>query len=233
LLLEGDTAAFGEGGIVRNRLTNLRFFGPDWPENAAGPNAGFDITDATGGIFTVRLWGRFAPGWCGGFSLGLSRSGINIVRAFARKVGQGRWVAEFQLQPMRADVDLRAVDFSALALEAAEAAEPIPVVLDSCYLDGSSDSGGALFLEVRGPDRVGFLGSLLGHLAALSLFPEEMAIETRGRVAFDCFHLKAAGGRLPSEEAQRALASHLDSLSRRLDKRATEHTEITEGTPAL
>ena len=40
----------------------------------------------------------------------------------------------------------------------------VPITLDSYYVDGSPESGPYVFVEVRGPDRVGFLGSLLERL---------------------------------------------------------------------
>ena len=50
-------------------------------------------------------------------------------------------------------------------------AHPGPVELTHFALDGSPDQGAALFLEVRGTDRIGFLGSLLRSLSELELSP--------------------------------------------------------------
>jgi UTP:GlnB (protein PII) uridylyltransferase len=64
---------------------------------------------------------------------------------------------------------------------------------------------------VRGPDRLGFLGSLLHALAGLDLSPREMLISTRDGEAFDRFFLKTTSGALPSEEMRRLLEARLDA----------------------
>jgi len=43
------------------------------------------------------------------------------------------------------------------------------------------------YLAVRGPDRIGFLGSLVRSLASHSLVPREMTISTCSGVAYDRF----------------------------------------------
>jgi UTP:GlnB (protein PII) uridylyltransferase len=84
-------------------------------------------------------------------------------------------------------------------------------VLSQYSLDGSTDVGPALYLEVRGPDRLGFLGSLLRSLARLELAPREMHITTSGGEAFDSFYLKTLSGAVPPEAARRALAAGLEA----------------------
>jgi UTP:GlnB (protein PII) uridylyltransferase len=78
----------------------------------------------------------------------------------------------------------------------------------------ADDKTGALLLEVKGLDRIGFLGSLLDRLAGLALFPEDMTIETQDEMALDRFALKALGGHSPSAEAHQALLTLLEDLRR-------------------
>src|SRR5437868_3237181 len=78
-----------------------------------------------------------------------------------------------------------------------------PIVRSHDALDGGPDVGPGLYLEVRGPDRLGFLGSLLRSLARLALSPREMLITTREGEAFDRFFLKTLSGAVPSDEVRR------------------------------
>ena len=71
----------------------------------------------------------------------------------------------------------------------------------------------ALDLEVQGPDRLGFLGSLLCSLARLELSPREMLITTSDGEAHDRFFLKTISGAVPSEATRRLLQVTLDAAS--------------------
>jgi hypothetical protein len=175
---------------------------------------GAEVTPWARDLFHLRIWGRFPAGWVGALSLGLSQRRLTIVRGFARKMVQGHWIAELQLRPMPGAPEVGTVDFIELALGDPEPGRRAPLALHSHYIDRSPDRGGMLFLEVRGEDCVGFLGSLLEGLAAVSLSPEEMRIETQGDIAFDRFQLRGMSGQLPSEEMRLALGRWLEGLIR-------------------
>jgi hypothetical protein len=118
-------------------------------------------------------------------------------------VNRGGWSAYFDLHRLKGAPALDAIDYCALAAQDDPQATRAAIDLERFTLIPML--GGGLQLEVRGRDCVGFLGSLLDRLAALSLFPEEMQIETIGHVAEDRFQLRGAGGRAVSEETRRAL----------------------------
>jgi hypothetical protein len=158
----------------------------------------------------VRLWGALGPFWADAFSLGLSDAGISILRGFARQDGSGRWIADFVLAPDVSSPAPSSLDFLALAARPPAARDGGLPRLSHYALDGGPDVGPSLYLEVRGPDRLGFLGGLLHALAGLELSPREMLISTRDGQAFDRFFLKTLSGRLPSEEVRRALEARLD-----------------------
>ena len=174
------------------------------------------------GRCAVLLRGELPDAWCRRLSLGLSRAGISIVRGFARRVGDGGWVAELHVVAADDGQDPAGLDHLALALALVAPGPPPPIAIDSYHVDGSPESGAHVFLEVRGRDRVGFLGSLLERLAALALFPDQMSIETWEGQALDAFYLRPErpGGRLRSEDAARELSEMLDEL--RLGRAATE-----------
>ena len=171
---------------------------------------GFALTRHTRSHSSVRLWGHLGPLWADAFSLGVSNAHISILRGFARQDAAGRWIAEFLLAPGEGAPDPASLDFLGMALGEQAPADGNPVALTHYALDGSPDVGAALYLEVRGPDRLGFLGSLLRSLARLGLSPREMLVSTRDGEAFDRFFLKTVSGQVPRDDAQRALAKMLD-----------------------
>ena len=199
---------------MRDRLISSRFFDLVSGADPASHDPRARVSRSGGGKHTLRLQGGFPAGWCGRLSLGLSAAGVSIVRGFARRIGDSDWVAELQVLAEDAAADPASLDLLALATAPPPAGPPAPITLDSYYVDGSPESGAHVFLEARGPDRVGFLGSLLERLAALSLFPDQMSIETWNGHALDCFYLRSErpGGRLRAPEAARELSAMLDGL---------------------
>ena len=137
-----------------------------------------------------------------------------MIRGFARRIDGGGWVSEFHLFAQDGRADPRDLDPLAFANAPAAPGPPVPISLDSYFVDGSPESGPYVFVEVRGPDRVGFLGSLLERMRDIWLFPEQMSVETWGGQARDTFYLRSArpGARLRSEESAREVATLLESL---------------------
>jgi hypothetical protein len=172
---------------------------------------GFTLTRNTQVHYSVRLWGHLGPLWADAFSMGLSRARIHILRGYARSDGGGRWIADFLIAPADAGVDPARLDYLALASGAFAAEEQAPLALTQFALDGAPDQGSVLYLEVRGRDRLGFLGGVLHTLARLALSPREMMVSTRDGEAFDRFFLQTVGGQVPPDEARRALARTLEA----------------------
>jgi UTP:GlnB (protein PII) uridylyltransferase len=71
-----------------------------------------------------------------------------------------------------------------------------------------------LVLTVRARDRMGFLASLLEHLAGLVLFPEEIRIDTFQNEAHDVLWLSSVGGQSPAPEIEAALRASLAGCTR-------------------
>jgi hypothetical protein len=178
---------------------------------APGDAPGFAVTHLTQAHWSVRIWGTLGPFWADAFSLGLADAGISILRGFARQDGAGRWIADFVLSPGTASPAPSSLDFLFLASRPPAARDGGPIVLSRYALDGGPDVGPSLYLEVCGPDRLGFLGSLLHALAGFDLSPREMLISTRDGEAFDRFFLKTTSGAIPSEEMRRLLEARLDA----------------------
>jgi hypothetical protein len=198
---------------VRDRLISSRFFELVCSDGA-GPAPRVRVQARGVGTYSLRLEGAFPDGWCGRLSLGLSRASLSVIRGFARRIDGGGWVAEFHLFSQDGLADPRTLDPLAFATAPAAPGPPVPITLDSYYVDGSPESGPYVFVEVRGPDRVGFLGSLLERLRDIWLFPEQMSVETWAGQARDTFYLRSArpGAGLRSEESAREVAAVLESL---------------------
>ncbi len=176
-------------------------------------SAGFSVFRKTRTLYSVRLGGPLHPLWADHLTRGLSGLGISVLNGFARRTLAGAWGAEFLVLPMPGAADPAAVDYVGLTRREPEA-DPPAIALDSYALDGSPEHAGLLYVEVRGPDRLGFLGGLLRLMAEQGLAPREMWIATWDGQAFDRFLLGAPDGRLPPEGARRALARALKSHRR-------------------
>jgi hypothetical protein len=175
---------------------------------------GFEIRRTGEGLCNLQLWGRLRPGWCGSLAEGLAQGGLSLVDGFARKIGPMRWLAEFGLDSRAATHDPLAVNYLELAARALPSGWRMPIDLHGYTLAASEKHGGSLYLEIRGADRVGFLGSLLTRFAYLSLFPEEMKIETREARVHDRFFLTGIGRTPPPSSMRDALELQLRSLVR-------------------
>src|SRR5260221_14538802 len=169
---------------------------------ARGDAPGFAVTHLTQTHWSVRIWGTLGPFWADAFSLGLSDLGISILRGFARQDGAGGWIADFVLSPGTASPAPSSLDFLFLASRPPAVRDGGPIVLSHYALDGGPDVGPSLYLEVRGPDRLGFLGSLLHALHGLDFSPRGMMISTREGEAFDRFFLKTTSGAVTSQEVR-------------------------------
>ena len=173
-------------------------------------SSGYRVVANTRSLYSVRLWGPLDTLWADRLTRGLSNVGLSILNGFARQEASGLWGAEFLVTPLAGAPDPETIDYISLTHE-----PPAPLasqlVLDGFDLDGSPERGGFLYLEVRGPDRVGFLGSLLLKLSELELVPREMWVTTRFGEACDRFLLNSSDGRSPTDEERLALEAALDA----------------------
>ena len=170
--------------------------------------AGVDVQPGADGLVHVSLWGRLPLGWPSALSAGLTERGVSIVSGFARR-NVGNWDAELAVRSSTHG-DATQVDYLGLAVKGSAPTPEVPIVLERFTLERSLQAGAErLLLDVWGEDRVGFLGSLLGRLAGLSLFPEVMAIETRASTVIDSFTLRAIGGMRPTDAVEKALHAQL------------------------
>jgi hypothetical protein len=162
------------------------------------------------GWYMVRLAGRLAPGWAGGFAQSLARHGFNIERGLVRRDARGHCVAEFEFSGAPAGVEPATLDYASFASSAASGSQATGLRLDDYSLVGPSGDG-TVALTLEAPDQAWFLGGLLERLAYFSLFPTEMWIETTGGMVKDRVHLRSIGGGPPSDDVLGMLRRWLDT----------------------
>jgi len=174
-------------------------------------NSGFEILTTASGNFELKIWGRFSPEWIGQLFSGLSRHKISIVRGTAKK-SLAYWETVFELEKTRFASDPRSLDFLALAKEEITSSPATCITISRFTLEPPEKHKGALYLEIQAKDQLGFLGQILNNLAFLTLFPEEISIDTVQGNIFDKFWIRGLGGNPPSATAQAALKKKLEEL---------------------
>lgn len=171
-----------------------------------------DLQPAGRGFYELNISGKFPPRWLANLTSALAARGISIQRGNASKLTPSLWQATLEIAPAGGGELPAGLDYPALAQTTA-AADPaaVPLHLDSYTLEQRE---GALFVEVKGADSVGFLVALLKTFAFFSLFPAEVQIDTPGGRVHDRFWLKGVGGLAPSESSRQGLQIELDKLCR-------------------
>ncbi|HOP41458.1 MAG TPA: hypothetical protein PLI53_10495 [Geobacteraceae bacterium] len=179
--------------------------------NPAEP--GFEIVPTGSGTYVLKLWGKLHPGCIGSLSSGLSRNKINIIRGQAVK-SISHWDILLEIAKSGFATDPNKLDLLALAKE--EDNDDVPqdsFSISRFTLEPPEKHNDALYLEVKAPDQLGFLGRILNRLAFLLLFPEKIMIDTVNNRIYDKFWIRGLGGNPPSATAQAALRKKLEECS--------------------
>jgi hypothetical protein len=176
---------------------------------------GFEIEAIPGRLqgYKLAMKGFLAPGWTGRLTAGLASHRLSIVSGRAEKVTATAWDSSFELKAAAFSKDPLKIDFVALA------AAELPyerttgkIALLDFVMEPCSRHDGSLYLEIRGVDRLGFLGDLLDYFSMRCLFPVKMTIDTVGDTAVDRFWLRGVGGSKPSDSIACAVKDNLEKL---------------------
>jgi hypothetical protein len=174
---------------------------------------GFEVRRVSRDRHLLTLWGGLGGRWADPLCRGLARAGLSIRSGYAVRHGSGEswnpWHARLEIVREHPSTDPVLLDYLEL-LARGRAPSDTPIELTDYALSESNVHGGSLFLEVRGPDRTGFLGGMLERLSFLSLTPVEMRIETRPDGVHDQLWLRTQDGELPKPRARKLLAEVLD-----------------------
>ncbi|QWV95493.1 hypothetical protein KP004_10090 [Geomonas oryzisoli] len=180
--------------------------------------AGFNETGCTiepipgrPGGYRLEMSGFLAPGWSGRLAAGLSDHRVGIVRGSAEKVNASNWRSSFELKSAPFAGSPEGLDFLRLAgTEPNHRAAGIELL--SFTMEPTACHNGSLFVEIKGVDRLGFLGDLLDYFSMRCLFPVKMTIDTQGDTAVDRFWLRGVGGSVPSEAISESMKRNLEQL---------------------
>lgn len=174
---------------------------------------GFEVRRLGDHTHLLLLWGHLGGRWADPLCRGLARAGLSIRRGFAARREEGDpssgWRARFEIQREETSTDPVLLDYLEL-MARGRTPSRTPIRLSEYAVSESSSHGGSLFLELRGPDHLGFLGAVLERLSFLSLSPVEMRIETTPSGVHDQFWLRTREGGVPRPRARKLLAEVLD-----------------------
>jgi hypothetical protein len=128
---------------------------------------------------------------------------VSIDQLHGKRGHEGSWVAELHVLSLDGASDPQSIPYIELATAAAPCGSAGGALkLASYTLVRSNDYGGTLLLQFEAEDNLGLLGSVCAALAAVSLYPIEVHVETRNGRAYDALWLTAAGGEVPSLDAR-------------------------------
>src|SRR6185369_2834884 len=145
-------------------------------------------------VYHLVMKGFLSPGWSGRLSAGLAQHRISIIRGEAEKITASAWHSSFELKASAFASAPLGIDYVTLAgIELPSDRTTERISLRSFRMEPGSRHEGSLYLEIRGVDRLGFLGDLLDYFSMRCLFPVKMAIETVGDTAVDRFWLRSVG----------------------------------------
>jgi hypothetical protein len=179
-----------------------------------GPSAAEPHIESLGGaIYKLEITGKLAPGWVARLSTGLANHQINVLRFKAEKTTPIEWSATLELDFSASQYLPDSIDYLKLAKDTKTPPAVESVKLDTLKVDKSTKHGGCLFVELTGPDRIGFLAALVNMFGMYSLNPVEINIETVENRVFDRFWLKGLGGSTPSESATKAVFDRLTAYA--------------------
>lgn len=178
-------------------------------------NTGFDIkrVAAKPNTYDLVIKGFMAPGWTSRLTAGLAQHRIGIVRGEAEKVTASAWQSSFELKSASFARNPLSIDYIALACTELPYDRTCgQIALLDFVMEPCSRHEGSLYLELRGVDRLGFLGDLLDYFSMRCLFPIKMTIDTFEDTAVDRFWLRGVGGSRPSESITTAIKENLELL---------------------
>jgi len=177
--------------------------------------AGFNIEPiaARPNAYRLDITGFLAPGWTGRLTAGLAQHRVGIVRGEAEKVTASNWRSNFELKTAPFAKDPLGIDYLLLAgTELPYDRNAGKIALLEFVMEPCSRHQGSLYIQIKGVDRLGFLGDLLDYFSMRCLFPIKMAIETVGDTAVDRFWLRGVGGSVPSESITASIKENLEQL---------------------
>lgn len=190
------------------------------PSPARSPESSFtgilwEISASPSGSSMLRLSGDLKPGWLGKLSAYVSLKKINIISGTAQKTSPLQWESNFELAGHHSHHD-PFKGFNPLpALMGTGSAEQVylpPPKISDFKIEYVPLHRGSLYVEISGKDCIGFLSGILSVFSFYSLFPMELEIATKGKIAGDRFWLKGIGASVPIKDDMVVLNERLEMM---------------------
>jgi len=181
------------------------------PAPSLSPTA--TIARISGSRYGLELRGYLKPGWPGCLAGRLADQKISVLRGAGRKISAINWEARLELEMPPLLKMPEQLDYLAMICDPLPTAPLLPgIVLYKARVTPDERNAGSLLVELSGPDRLGFLASLLRVFSFYSLFPVEMEIETAGNLASNRFWLKRIGSLTPTADDHANLHGALSDM---------------------
>ncbi len=168
------------------------------------------ITRNAAGLHELKIKGRFHhPHWIAHLFAALAKLNISIVSGSASQVARREWESQLLLDFTSSKAVPEQLDFAAMALQTAQGGSLQPKLSHFKIVRRADQQ---LEILIEGPDQIGFLGSMLGKLSLLALFPSELEINTvQGRIK-DRIGLRGIGDSAPSPSTEQSLETMLNGF---------------------
>ena len=161
----------------------------------------FTIEKLSTNLYRLSVRGCFTPGWLARLSAGLSDHKVSILCGGGRQIYGSYWEAGFEIKMAAFTDDPRKLDFRSFVEARTSVRYDESFELREFSIEQPEDPHQAVWVVVKGADKIGFLRNILKVFAFYSLFPSEIEIETIGANACDRFLLHSVGGTAPSANA--------------------------------
>jgi UTP:GlnB (protein PII) uridylyltransferase len=182
-------------------------------QSAEFPHApGFTVEGQGAGRYRLGVTGSFTPGWLARLSAGLSDHQVSILHGQGAQLRASYWEAEFDLEKSPGAVDPASLDFRSLVEKSLPKSRDEHLELKSFTIAPAENAGQAVWVEVSGIDKIGFLRNVLNAFAFYALFPCEVQVATQDNLVRDRFLLRGIAGTAPSANALQGLRDWLESF---------------------
>lgn len=171
---------------------------------------GFKVEKRDNQHYELQLHGSFTLGWLARLAAGLSDHQISIVRGNGKLIKASYWEAKFDIKSDSKTRDPSKIDYFSLMEADALTSGSGTLELIGYSIQSSETNNNAVWVEIQGADKIGFLCNLLKIFSFNSLFPCAIEIGTTGTNVSDRFLLRGIAGAPPSRNALKGLEEQLD-----------------------
>jgi len=170
----------------------------------------FNIEKRKNEYYELNVQGNFSPGWLARLASGLSDHQISILQGNGKLVRASYWEAKFDIKADSNTKNLGNIDYRALIETRNSTSSNESLELINYSIHPPETNSNAVWVEIQGADKIGFLSKVLNIFSFNSLFPCAIEVGTIGTSVHDRFLLRGIAGAPPSSNALNGLKELLD-----------------------